>query len=82
MKKRKGLYNYGGYHAFRVAAEAHRKLLPAAECDGGSKTMAVLFRALDWAYTDGVEDALQLSDDQRKREIRKIMPVAIRDRDV
>ena len=82
MTKRKGLYSYDGYHAFCVAAAAHGKLLPAAVCDGGSKTMAVIFRALDRAYTDGVEDALQLSDEQRKREIRKIVPVAIRDRDV
>jgi hypothetical protein len=74
MKKRKGLYKYDGYLAFRVAAEAHHAILPTAECDGGSRTMGAIFRALDKAYTDGIEDALQLSDEELKRERRKIQP--------
>lgn len=36
--------------------------------------MGAIFRALDKAYTDGIEDALQLSDEELKRERRKIQP--------
>ena len=73
MKKRKGLYKYGGYYAFRIAAELHGKLFPGAPCDGGTQKMQHIFHAFEKVYTDGVEDALQLDENQLKAERRKIM---------
>ena len=83
MRNTKGIYRYDGYHAFKVAAKLHEELFPKeTHIDGGSRKIGAIFRALSKAYTDGVEDALQLSPEQRKIEERKILPAHLRDRDV
>lgn len=85
MKKRKGLYKYAGYHAFRVAAELHAELFPGEKSiDGGTRKMGVILRAFDKVYTDGVEDAIQLDERELRGECRKIgaTPFGVRERDV
>jgi len=64
MKRKRGLFRYEGYFAFRVACEIHEALLPneSKSIDGWSKRMAAIYRALDKVYTDGVEDAVQEDD--------------------
>jgi hypothetical protein len=65
MKKRNGLYRYEGYFAFKVMAELHQKLWPSeTEIDGGSRRAGHILRALSRAYTDGIEDTAQLSDEE------------------
>jgi hypothetical protein len=80
MSEKMTRYRYRGYFAFRVMADLHTKLFPEAPgVDGASRKAAHIFRALDKAYTDGVEDTLQQSDEwiakQRKR-------IAVKERDV
>ena len=71
MKKPKSKYPFEGYFAFRVMADLHQKLFPGATVDGGSRNASAIYRALDEAYTVGVEDTLMRSDEwiakQRKR---------------
>lgn len=63
MKRRKGLFRYEGYFAFKIACEIHEALFPKeARIDGGSHKMRAIYRALDKVYTDGVEDAVQHDD--------------------
>ena len=71
MKKSKGLYRYRGFTADLVAGDLYYKLFPNSERNIGSRTRAI-FRAFDKVYTDGVEDALELSDAQLARERRKV----------
>jgi hypothetical protein len=76
MKKRNGLYQYCGYLAFRVMADLHEKLWPEEkEISGSSRRASHIFKALSKAYTDGIEDAAQLSDEElailRKRIARR-----------
>lgn len=72
-------YEYKGYFAFRVMADLHQKLFPGQVADGGTRKASAIFHALDKAYTDGVEDTLQQSDEwiakQRKR-------ITAKDRDI
>ena len=75
-KNKRGCYSYGGYFSFKVMAELHRELFPHDNAiDGGTKRAAAIFRALDRAYTDGIEDTAQMDDDGlrklRKRISRK-----------
>ena len=73
LKKQRGLYRYRGYSAFRVMAELHEKLWPGENnIDGGTRRASRIFEALSKAYTDGIEDAAQL-DDEELRKLRKRM---------
>lgn len=63
MKRKKGLFEYRGYFAFKVACEIHEALFPKeTRIDGNSRRMRAIYQALDKAYTDGVEDAVQHDD--------------------
>ena len=62
MKRRKGLYQFMGYRAFKVSAKIHRVLFPVAVCNAGSREMRAIYAGLDRAYTEGVEDALAQND--------------------
>ena len=72
-------YKYEGYTAFCVMAELYQKLFPGQNADGGTRKASAIFRALNKAYTDGVEDTLQRDDEwiarQRKRIAAKEMDV-------
>lgn len=72
MKKSKGLYRYRGFTADLVADDLHYKLFPGCDRNVGNRRMRAIFRAFDKVYTDGVEDALELSDAQLARERRKV----------
>jgi hypothetical protein len=78
MMRRKGLYRYEGYLAFRLAAEIHEALFPGKPVDGGTRKMSAIFRGLSKAYTDGIEDALQQGDEWIRHERKRI---SVRDRD-
>lgn len=71
MPKRGGLYRYGGYLAFRVMAELHGKLWPDEHSvDGATRRAGHIFKALSKAYTDGIEEAAQMND-QELLKLRK-----------
>lgn len=66
-------YKYEGYLAFRVMSDLYLELFPTANSiDGGSRKAAMIFRALSKAYTDGIEDAAQMDEEDLGRIRRRI----------
>ena len=61
-----------GYFGFRIMADLHNALWPGKDVNGNSRIAHKIYRALDRAYTDGFEDAIQLDETHLARARRRI----------